>query len=362
MQKSYSQWKAFIVLTRASLKALLKSPSTVAFTIGFPVIFILVLNYLNFNGVGKITIAIIQNEYGKNIVNAHNNNPTLKILPVHNQQSADSLINAGLAKAYILFQKEHQKTIATIHHIGLNPQELYLLQAGIKDALMHHSPTLLNELNQAITINSEKVNIRPFKTIDFILPGQLGFALLASGIFSTAFLFFNLRQSLVLKRFFATPIRKSTIILAECAARWVFQIIAALLIICIGYFFLDFHIHNGMLTVLNLIIVCSIAVFSFLSYGFIVSNIAKNESLIPPIANILTLPQFLLAGTFFSISNFPVWLQNVANVLPLTHFNNALRTIAFDGANIWQVKTEIGIVLLWGVLGFIVSVKTFKWE
>ncbi len=362
MQNSYSQWSAFKALTWASLKALLKSPSTVAFTIGFPVIFTLVLNYIDFGGSSKISLAVNTNDTDNNIINTLSNNPVLDVIALHDYQSADSLINSGTAKAFVKFTTENNQTIATINHSELSPQELYTINTSIKEALISISPSLLQSFDQNYIIATQKTEIRTFKTIDFILPGQLGFALLASGIFSTAFVFYNLRQSLVLKRFFATPIHKATIILAECASRWIFQIAAAILIICIGYYFLDFHLHNGWISFLNLILVCSIAVFSFLSYGFIVSNIAKNESLIPPLANILTLPQFLLAGTFFSIQHFPLWLQNISNVLPLTHFNNALRKIAFDGVNLWQVKWEISIILLWGILGFIVSVKIFKWE
>jgi ABC-2 type transport system permease protein len=44
--------------------------------------------------------------------------------------------------------------------------------------------------------------IREYKTIDFILPGQLGFSLLSTGVFGVAFMFFNLRNTLVLKTFF----------------------------------------------------------------------------------------------------------------------------------------------------------------
>ena len=55
--------------------------------------------------------------------------------------------------------------------------------------------------------------VRAYKSIDFILPGQLGFSLLAGSVFGTAFVFFNLRQTLVLKRFFATPVRKEIIVI-----------------------------------------------------------------------------------------------------------------------------------------------------
>jgi len=74
------------------------------------------------------------------------------------------------------------------------------------------------------------------------------------------------------------------------------------------------------------------------------------------------LPQFLLGGTFFSVEAFPKWLQPISKALPLTHLNTAMRAVAFEGQNLWDVKNEIGILLLWGVIVYIVAVKVFKWE
>ena len=99
-----------------------------------------------------------------------------------------------------------------------------------------------------------------------------------------------------------------------------------------------------------------------MGFGFIVSGLAKNESTIPPFANLITLPQFLLAGTFFSIESFPSWLQPICKVLPLTHFNNAMRNIAFEGASLWSCWQELAILGAWIVVVYAVAVKTFKWE
>jgi len=57
-------------------------------------------------------------------------------------------------------------------------------------------------------LDEQIVEGRKYQTIDFILPGQLGFSLLSAGIFGTAFIFISLRQTLVLKRFFATPVKR----------------------------------------------------------------------------------------------------------------------------------------------------------
>ncbi len=48
--------------------------------------------------------------------------------------------------------------------------------------------------------------------------------------------------------------------------------------------------------------------------------------------------------------------------MPLTHLNTAMRKVAFEGQNLWEVKTEIGILLLWGVIVYAIAIKVFKWE
>jgi ABC-2 type transport system permease protein len=152
--------------------------------------------------------------------------------------------------------------------------------------------------------------------------------LLSSGIFGVAFLFFNLRQQLVLKRFYATPIRRGYIVLGEGLSRVIFQLLTAVIIIGIGYFAFNFTLVHGWITFLEIMILCFIALLVFMGFGFIISGLAKSESSIPPLANMITLPQFLLAGTFFSIDAFPKWLQPISRALPLTYFNDAMRKIS----------------------------------
>ena len=100
----------------------------------------------------------------------------------------------------------------------------------------------------------------------------------------------------------------------------------------------------------------------FMGFGFIISGLAKSESSIPPLANIVTLPQFLMAGTFFSISNFPKWLQPFCKALPLTYLNDALRQISFEGASLWDVRMDMLILFGWGIIIYAAASRVFKWE
>lgn len=111
-----------------------------------------------------------------------------------------------------------------------------------------------------------------------------------------------------------------------------------------------------------MLLLSTMGVIVFMGFGFVVSGLAKSESTIPPISNIITLPQFLLSGTFFSIDAFPTWLQPISRALPLTYLNDAMRKVAFEGAGLWDVKQQMLIILVWGIGIYAVAVKTFKWE
>jgi len=177
-----------------------------------------------------------------------------------------------------------------------------------------------------------------------------------------AFLFFSLRQQLVLKRYFATPIAKQYIVLGEGLSRVVFQLITAVVIIAIGKFFFHFTLIHGWLTFFELLVLSLIGLIVFMGFGFIISSGAKSESTIPPFANVFTLPQFLLGGTFFSTEAFPKWLQGFCEILPLKQLNDALRNVAFEGAHLTDCWKQLGIMAVWGIFTYAVAVRVFKWE
>ena len=109
-----------------------------------------------------------------------------------------------------------------------------------------------------------------------------------------------------------------------------------------------------------MLLLCALGLIVFMGFGFVVSGIAKNESTIPPLANIVTLPQFLLSGTFFGIEAFPTWLQPICKALPLTYLNDAMRKVAFEGAGMFDITHQLGIILIWGVLVYALAVKIFQ--
>lgn len=364
----YSNLRAMRALVKASLQSILKSPSAVFFSIAFPLIFILVFGFLGERG-SSFTVSVapaLGADTSSGIFKLLRESTALKWKEASRQQDIDRLLAEGDIAATIAvrdqpegFEPEH---VILLHSTSSQAGNLLQLQSVIKTQIQDADPVIRERSKNLIKFDVSIAQVRAYRAIDFILPGQLGFSLLAAGVFGTAFVFFSMRQTLVLKRFFATPVKREIIVVSEGLARLGFQMVGAVIIIAIGHYFFGFILVNGWITFFEMLLVCALAMMVFMGFGFVISSVAKNESAIPPFSNLITLPQFLLAGTFFPIDTFPQWLQPVCRILPLTYLNNALRKIAFDGAGLWDVKTELLILLVWGVLVYAAASKLFKWE
>jgi ABC-2 type transport system permease protein len=364
--KKYSQFRAMMALAKASFTSTMKSPSAVVFTLVFPLIFIVVFGFIG-GGAFSVDVAVNKQIDTTDVLyQGLRKSPVINFITDKTPSEIQSELEKGTLDAYLDF---HKTTGATGPHyvIDIKTSAASADKARIFMMVMNQFTDKMNlarvpQQQQIAEIRSSEVSGRKYTRIDFILPGQLGFSLLSTGVFGTAFVFFALRQTLVLKRFFATPVRREFIVLGEAMSRITFALLGALFILLIGYFAFNFTLVNGISTVLNMMVLSAIGVIVFMGFGFIISGVARNDNAIPPLANIITLPQFLLSGTFFSIKAFPVWLQHISNVLPLTYLNEAMRKVAFEGVSLIGVGKEILILLLWGVGVYIVAAKTFRWE
>jgi ABC-2 type transport system permease protein len=372
MSQPYNQFRAMLAITRGSFKSIFRSPSAVVFSFAFPLIFILVFGFIGNGGNGPVyRIAFDNNNDSTNAL--YDSIVASKNIQVVHYATAEELESnlikgritgvvrivknpaPGAMPAYLF---RFRSTTASNDKI---PQFLSLVNNIIQkvtNAILGRQPSYA-----AINIGEGDIReVREYKTIDFILPGQLGFSLLSAGVFGVAFLFFSLRQTLVLKRFFATPINRKYIVFGEALSRVMFQLITSITILLIGNLLFKFTLVHGVVTFFELLALSFLGLLVFMGFGFIISGLAKNESSIPPLANLITLPQFLLAGTFFSIDVFPQWLQPICKVLPLTHLNDAMRKVAFEGAHLVDCGKQIGVLVLWGIFAYAFAIKVFKWE
>ena len=244
-----------------------------------------------------------------------------------------------------------------------NQQELPALQAILGNIIAVIDKQKNGNQNSIATIlPPEEVQGREYKLIDFYLPGMIGFSLIGTAVFGVAFLFFSLRETLVLKRLYASPIQRRNIILGETLARIIFQLVTVIILISFGTFFYHFTLANGFVTFIEMLVVSTLGVLVFMGAGFIISSVAKNQNVIPIYSNLFMFPQYFLSGTFFPKSALPQNIQWLIGALPLTALNDALRKISFEGAHLIDCGKELGILAIWGIIVYVIAIRVFRWE
>jgi len=362
MQK-YSQTKGMLAIVKASLLGQLRSPMALVFGFIFPFLFILIFGTSS-KGIPAVKVAFDPSTdttalLYKAIVNA----PSIITLTDTGEALQDKLTKGRVTAILQLTRSDSGRYTINISSSTASADRIGFLRS-ILDAIVRKADAIAFPHQASVaTINFLPVTQgRIYRDIDFVLPGQLGFSILSAGLFGVAFLFFNLRETLVLKRMNATPLKRSYIILGEALSRVLFQMITTAIIILIGKYAFHFTLVYGLVTFFEIMVLAFIGLIVFMGFGFFISGVSKSINTIPAITNLLGFPQFMLAGTFFPTTNLPNWLQWISKILPLTHLNNAMRKVAFEGVHLNGCLPELGILALWGIAVYVVAIKVFKWE
>src|SRR5574341_767841 len=156
--------------------------------------------------------------------------------------------------------------------------------------------------------------------IDFLIPGLLGMNLLGSGIWGVGFSVVQARQRKLLKRYMATPMRKSHYLLSFIFSRLVFLILEVAALVGFGWLLFGVAVRGSFATLAGM---------------------------------------WILSGTFFSYARFPDAMIPFVKALPLTALNDSLRAVMIDGAGLATLGAPLGIVVAWGAVSFVVALQIF---
>jgi ABC-type multidrug transport system permease subunit len=195
--------------------------------------------------------------------------------------------------------------------------------------------------------------------IDFLIPGLIGLNLMGSGMWGLGFAIVSARGKKLLKRFAATPMRRSHYLLSFVLSRLIFLSleVAAL----VGFARLVFGVVvRGSL--LDVAIGAVVGALAFSGLGLLVAARPRTVEGVSGLMNFVMLPMWLLSGTFFSAARFPQWFQPIIKALPLTALNDVMRAVMNDGLPLTSHWAQLAIVLAWGLVSFVVALRIFRWQ
>ncbi|MEJ0105715.1 MAG: hypothetical protein WDO19_25535 [Bacteroidota bacterium] len=195
MHEKYSQLKVASYIAKASLTATLRSPTSVVFSLLFPIIFVVVFGAMVDNTAIKIKMVVLSQQ-------KDTSQPLLKAVKAVElfdlSFSPDSVASfADLKKGRIAGILKMQSGIMSANQLPHYSMDLFtsdattdklpLIQAALESVTTQINKRWLPGQPSIVEFKTNHVAGRKYRPIDFILPGQLGFSLLMAGVFGSAF-------------------------------------------------------------------------------------------------------------------------------------------------------------------------------
>jgi ABC-type multidrug transport system permease subunit len=194
--------------------------------------------------------------------------------------------------------------------------------------------------------------------IDFLIPGLLGMNLMNSGMWGVGFALVEMRQRKLLKRFVATPMRRSDFLLALTSSRLILMVIEVGLLLSFGV--LVFHMPlQG--SIVSVILLGSLGAITFGGVGLLTACRAQKIESVSGLINLVMMPMWIFSGVFFSYDRFPAIAHPFIKALPLTALNDALRATIIEGATLGSQSGRLLVLAIWGGVSFILALRWFRW-
>lgn len=225
---------------------------------------------------------------------------------------------------------------------------------------------LADEVLQRAADRRDAVAVRDHATtepgsryIDFLVPGLLGMGLLGGGMWGVGFAIVDMRLRKLLKRYLATPMKRGHFLAALMASRLLFTIPEVLMLLLFSRLLFGVTSQGSYWTLALLIL---LGTFEFSGIGLLVASRAQTIETVSGLMNAVMLPMWIGSGIFFSPERFPEAVQPLLSVLPLTPLIHALRSVMLEGASLLDLGLELGLILAWGAVSFVLALRWFRWN
>ncbi len=194
--------------------------------------------------------------------------------------------------------------------------------------------------------------------MDVMVPSYICMIVAVTGIMSLPLTVAQYRERKILKRFKATPIKQSDILLAQIISNLLLTLVGIGLLLTIGKIRFNLHFYGNPILAIIVLLFIILSVFAI---GLLVSGVASNGKSATAISYIIYFPMLFLSGATMPIEMFPASLKKISNVLPLTHAVKLFKGIWF-GESLFDFTKEIVILLIVIIVCMTLAIKMFKWE
>jgi ABC-2 type transport system permease protein len=112
---------------------------------------------------------------------------------------------------------------------------------------------------------------------------------------------------------------------------------------------------------IELVVFTAAGVVCFASLGVALSHAIPTFESAAMYVNVIFLPVLIISGVSY-VADAPLFLRDVAEVLPLKHVIDGLAGAMVAGRGLGANLSALAVTCLWAVVGVFLAVRGFSWE
>jgi ABC-2 type transport system permease protein len=197
----------------------------------------------------------------------------------------------------------------------------------------------------------------PGRPVDFLLPGAIALAVIATSLVSLGISTAYERHYGVLKRLGGSPLPRWGLFVAKGAAVALVEAVQAVLLLAVAWLLLGWRPGPG-LSVPLAIVAATLGTATFAGLGLAMAGRLRAEATLAA-ANGLFVLFLLLGGIVVPLDHLPEPAAAVAALLPAAPLAEALRISFGAGSDPVPVFATLAA---WAIVSVVIAVRTFTWE
>ena len=219
-------------------------------------------------------------------------------------------------------------------------------------------PPLMVVLFGAMYGNDPSPMFGGYGSMDVSMSGYTAMILGTVGFLGVPITISGYRESGVLRRFQATPMRPLTYILADIVANLVTTLLGLMGLVIVGWLLYRVQFEGQVMAVILAVVFCGLAMFSI---GYLIAGLAPGARTAQVVGMVIFYPMMFLSGASIPLEVMPETIQRLADFLPLTYVVRLLRGLWFGdawGEHLLETAVLAGVLLVCTAL----AARFFRWE
>jgi ABC-2 type transport system permease protein len=189
-----------------------------------------------------------------------------------------------------------------------------------------------------------------------IVPALCGVILTMTMVIFTASAIVRERERGNLELLITTPVTRGQLMAGKLLPYVVIGLIQTTLILLLGWWLFDVPVAGSLV---QLYLGALLFIAASLSLGLFISTLAQTQFQAMQMAIVTMLPSILMSGFMFPFEGMPAAAQAIAQVLPLTHFNEIIRGIVLRGAGLADMGPQVAKLTAFLAVMLVLSIARF---